>query len=50
MKYEKPTRLSDPYSDFSPKELNRILSKEDAELDGANFDRLFFAGIIFSAD
>ena len=41
MKYQKPTRLSDPGSDFSPKELNRILSKEDAELDWADFDRLF---------
>ena len=42
MKYEKPTRLSDPGSDFSPEELNRILSKADAELDWADFDRLFF--------
>jgi len=42
MKYEKPTRLSDPGGDFSPEELNRILSKEDAELDWADFDRLFF--------
>ena len=42
MKYPKPTRLSDPGSDFSPEELNRILSKADAELDWADFDRLFF--------
>ena len=42
MKYEKPTRLSDPGGDFSPEELNRILSKEDAELDWADFDCLFF--------
>ena len=42
MKYEKPTRLSDPGGDFSPEELNRILSKEDAELDWTDFDRLFF--------
>jgi len=41
MKYEKPTRLSDPGSDFSPEELNRILSKKDAELDWADFDCLF---------
>ena len=42
MKYPKPTRLSDPGSDFSPEELNRILSKADSELDWADFDRLFF--------
>ena len=42
MKYEKPTRLSDPGSDFSPEEMNRILSKADAELDWADFDCLFF--------
>ena len=42
MKYEKPTRLSDPGGDFSPEELNRILSKEDEELDWADFDCLFF--------
>ena len=42
MKYEKPTCLSDPGSDFSPEELNRILSKKDAELDWADFDCLFF--------
>ena len=42
MKDQKPTRLSDPGSDFSPEELTRILSKEDAELDWADFDRLFF--------
>ena len=42
MKYQKPTRLSDPGGDFSPEELNRILSKEDAELDWADFDCLFF--------
>ena len=42
MKFEKPTRVSDPGGDFSPEELNRILSKEDAELDWADFDRLFF--------
>ncbi len=42
MKYQKPTRLSDPGSDFSPEELNRILSKTDAELDWADFDCLFF--------
>ena len=42
MKYQKPTRLSDPSSDFSPEELKKILSKEDAELDWADFDRLFF--------
>ncbi len=42
MKYEKPTRLSDPGGDFSPEELNRILSKTDADLDWADFDRLFF--------
>ena len=42
MKYQKPTRLSDPGGDFSPEELNRILSKADAELDWADFDRLFF--------
>lgn len=42
MKYEKPTRLSDPGGDFSPEELNRILSKADAELEWADFDRLFF--------
>ena len=42
MKYEKPTRLSDPGGDFSLEELNRILSKEDAELDWADFDCLFF--------
>ena len=42
MKYQKPTRLSDPGGDFSPEELNRIMSKEDAELDWADFDCLFF--------
>lgn len=42
MKYERPTHLSDPGGDFSPEELNRILSKTDAELDWADFDRLFF--------
>ena len=42
MKYEKPTRLSDPGSDFSPEELNGILLKHDADLDWADFDRLFF--------
>ena len=41
MKYQKPARLSDPGGDFSPEELNRILSKADAELDWADFDRLF---------
>jgi len=33
--------LSDPGGDFSPEELNRILSKTDAELDWADFDRIF---------
>ena len=42
MKYQKPTRLSDPGSDFSPEELKKILSKEDADLDWADFDCLFF--------
>ena len=42
MKYQKPTCLSDPGGDFSPEELNRILSKTDAELEWADFDRLFF--------
>ena len=42
MKFEKPKCLSDPGGDFSPEELNRILSKEDAELDWADFNRLFF--------
>ena len=42
MKYEKPTRLSDPGGDFLPEELKKILSKEDAELSWADFDRLFF--------
>ena len=42
MKYQKPTCLSDPGSDFSPEELNRILSRDDAELDWADFDCLFF--------
>ncbi len=42
MKYEKPTRLSDPGGDFSPEELKKILSKDDADLDWADFDRLFF--------
>ena len=41
MKYEKPTRLSDPGGDFSPEELKGILSKADAELDWADFDRIF---------
>ena len=41
MKYEKPTRLSDPMCDFPPEELNRILLKQDAELDGDDFDRIF---------
>lgn len=42
MKYQTPTHLSDPGGDFSPEELNRILSKADAELDWADFDCLFF--------
>ena len=42
MKYQKPAHLSDPGSDFSLAELNRILAKDDAELDWADFDRLFF--------
>ena len=41
MKYQKPTCLSDPGGDFSPEELNRILSKTDAELEWADFDRIF---------
>ena len=41
MQFKKTTRLSDPGSDFSPEELNRILSKKDAELDWADFDCLF---------
>lgn len=42
MYYEKPKRLSDPGGDFSPEELKKILSKDDADLDWADFDRLFF--------
>ena len=42
MKDQKPTHLSDPGSEFSPEELTRILSREDAELDWADFDCLFF--------
>ena len=42
MKFEKPKCLSDPGDDFSPEELNGILSKRDAELDWADFDCLFF--------
>ena len=41
MKYEKPTRLSDPGSDFSQEELNGILLKQDAELGWDDFDRIF---------
>ena len=41
MKYQKPTRLSDPGSDFSPEELNRILLKEDAELGWRDYDCIF---------
>lgn len=41
MKYKKPTRLSDPMSDFSPEELNGILLKQDAELGWRDFDRIF---------
>jgi len=41
MKYEKPTRLSDPGGDFSPEELNGILLKHDAELGVRDFDRIF---------
>ena len=42
MKDQKPIRLSNPDSDFSPEELNRILSRKDAELDWMDFDCLFF--------
>ena len=42
MKYNKPARLSNPGSDFSPEELNRILSREDAELGWRDYDCLFF--------
>ena len=41
MKYKKPTRLSDPGSDFSSEELNGILLKQDAELGWRDFDRIF---------
>lgn len=42
MKYEKPMRLSDPGSDFSQEERNRILSRDDSELDWADFNCLFY--------
>ena len=42
MKYRKPTCLSDPGGDFSPEELNRILSREDADLDWVDFNCLFY--------
>ena len=41
MKYEKPTRLSDPGGDFSQEELNGILLKEDAELGWRDYDCIF---------
>lgn len=41
MKYRKPALFSDPMSDFSQEELNGILSKDDAELGWADFDRIF---------
>lgn len=41
MIFKKPTRLSDPMSDFSQEELAGILSKADTELDWRDFDCLF---------
>ena len=41
MKYKKPTRLSDPFNDFSQEELTGILAKKDAELGWRDFDCIF---------